>query len=238
LKKSIFFGFLASAVPLFVGSFSEAATTLDMTSARAERSVNWDDGFWQTRVRLQDTQHEWPFCKFRVIETSRNPNNEPPDRGTSGYRIVQSSPNVLEWQVWVKPHGHILDQQRRWIDVTFEVYWIDPSASFTDREEADCDQLPPSQPPYDPGPPPAKPLPEPRRWENTIYLDLFCTSGTFVETQGHSNSSCSDAQNDARAQANVRDLCRSPNGHNEWPNDSYNGGERWVYTPSCGPTSP
>jgi hypothetical protein len=230
--------FLPFTLVLSIGlSSATSAATLELSSARAERSVNWDEGFWQTRVHLQDSKHEWVFCKSRVVETSRNPNNEPPDRGTSGYRLVLSSNHVLEWQVWVKPFGHIFDRQRRWIDVTFEVYWIDPNASQEEYNGADCEPFPPSQSPYDPGPPPPKPLPEPRQWEKTIFLRKFCVSGGYVDAYGFSNSSCGEARQIARDASNARDLCRSPNGHNEWPNDSYNGNEMWVSTPTCSPTS-
>jgi hypothetical protein len=235
----LFFRLLLANVIFFAASLAATAVTqLDMTSGRAERTVNWDEGFWQTRVRLLDDKHEWAFCRFRIIELSRNPNNEPPNRATSGYRVVYSSDYALEWQVWVKPYGHIFDQQRRWIDVTFEVYWIDPKASQEDRDASNCEPIPPSESPYDPGQPPPKPLPEPRHWEKTIFLRKGCISRLTQDAPGVSNTSCSDAKADATSYANAKDLCRYPLPGQDFPNDSYSGVDVWVYTPSCGPSSP
>jgi hypothetical protein len=228
---------------LFLGCVLSAnelhAANVDVTTARAERGVNWDDGFWQTFVTLQDQQHEYVYCKFKAIETSRSPRDEPPDVGVAGYRVVYSSPGRLVWQVWVKPSGQIFNRTRRWVDVTFEVHWIDKNATSDERDEAGCGDLPTARPPYEPGPMPTnKPLPEPRQWEKVLYLRKFCTSGDHVDAPGFSNSSCSDARQVATTTAASRDLCKSPNGHNEWPNDAYDGREDWIYTPSCGPTSP
>jgi hypothetical protein len=216
-----------------------SSAAIEKTSAHAERSVNWNEGFWQTRAVVRQNRREFDYCRFRIVETSRNPNNEPPSVGTSGYRLVGATPHALEWQVWVKPYGHIFDQQRRWIDVTFNVYWIDPKASDDERREAKCEDIPPIETPYVPTPPNSShPLPPSKDWERVIYLRRSCTSGASVDTIGVSDVSCAAAKDAATLYADRRDVCRYPDNEPENPNDSYNGAQVWVYTLKCGPTTP
>ncbi len=216
------------------------AAPLHMETGRAERTVNWDEGFWQTRVRLSTTNEQERFCRYRVIETSRNPNNEPPSIGTSGYRLVYASQRSLEWQVWVKPYGHLGDQQRRWIDETFEVYFISTSATPAEISAAHCNPLSGVEQPYDPDPPasgpgvPTNPPPS-QNWEAVIYLRRSCTSGGYVDTIGVSNNSCQAAKSNAKQNADLYDVCRFPMGPlgPEYPNDAFNGVETWIFTPKC-----
>lgn len=244
MQRYIRLGIFLCQLPLASLAMAQTGgrTLIQVNSQTARAVVPWDGGRAGGIISIvprRDSEF-YAYCKHQEIERNRDPRERPPADDYSGYRIIESKPQMIAWQWWVMPWRRWANKRNHSLDVDFEVTWILKTSTQQERIQNGCNDLPPKLDvrtwPVEPDPsPPVSTPTAPLKY--LAVLRLHCVekgsskSAGILDIERWSPTSCGDAKTGAVEWANNKDRCEFGAGVTYPHMES--GKREWVATGSC-----